>query len=192
MIGGVSAPPVRMPVVASGSARPLQTAVLGTMCPCGAGAGGGVQRCRGERAERASGVPRACAGERDAYPSSSERYPGLCGMPHARGPISSRSGYLAMRRQCRWKRMIVSEAYPVEWGESAASEYSAHHTRSRRDDRRGSAGPRGRAATLTSAASPACRRLGWLWLVGGACGRDRGRRHVLSIDHNSQHTVIFT
>ena len=178
VIGGVNAPPVRMPVVASGSARPLQTAVLGTMWCMG-----GEEGCRGERAERASGVPRACAGERDAYPSSSERYPGLCGMPHARGPISSRSGYLAMRRQCRWKRMIVSEAYPVEWGESAASEYSAHHTRSRRDDRRGSAGPRGRAATLTSAASPACRRLSWL---GHNFRRDRGRRHVLSIDHNTQ------
>ena len=136
---------------------------------------GGEEGCRGERAERASGVPRACAGERDAYPSSSERYPSLCGMPHARGPISSRSGYLAMRRQCRWKRMIVNEAYPVEWGESAASEYSAHHTRSRRDDRRGSAGPRGRAATLTSAASPACRRQGWL---GGACLSERAMRSL--------------
>ena len=108
VIGGVNAPPVRMPVVASGSTRPLQTAVLGTMwCR------GGEEGCRGERAERASGAPRACAGERDAFPSSSERYPSLRGMPQARGPISSRSGYLAMRHECRWKRMIVSEAYPA-------------------------------------------------------------------------------
>ena len=36
VIGGVNAPPVRMPVVASGSARPLQTAYL---APYGARAG---------------------------------------------------------------------------------------------------------------------------------------------------------